>query len=113
MEQQPLPDDYIVRLRANERMLLRRHGVCLRVDKITSNGKSAICSVAQVHRPFFRSACSAENLIDLAHAALVPLHLIGLSPLISPLPKAHKSRFPSIRPEDPFGIQRAMRLAAL
>jgi hypothetical protein len=98
-------------LQKHERMLFRRYGVRLTVDKITSDGKSALCTIAQVRRPWFRSVRSVQELIELAHTALVPLHQVGLSPLITPLPMHPKIKFPTLDKNDPFGVDHALRLA--
>jgi hypothetical protein len=113
MDRRPFSSELIAHLRKHERTLLRKYGVRLRVDKITADGKSALCSIAQVRRPWFRSMRSAQELIDLAHRALMPLHQVGLSPLISGLPEQPKAAFPAVEKSDPFGIHRALRHAGL
>lgn len=105
MDGRPFNSDLLTRLRKHERMLLRRYGMRLRVDKVTSDGKSALCSIAQVRRRWFRSARSTQELIEVAHAALMPLHRVGLSPLISCLPRQPKAAFPVVDKNHPFGIQ--------
>lgn len=110
MEPRPFSSDLHSHLREHERMLSRKYGVRLRVDRITSNGKNAFCSIAHVRCPWFRSTRSAEELIDLAHTALMPLHQVGLSPLISILPRQPGTTFPAIDTSDPFGIHGALRL---
>jgi hypothetical protein len=92
-------------------MLLRRHGVRLRVDKITADGRNAICSACQVRRPIFRSMLSSDELIAIAHTALIPLHLIGLRPLVSALSPEPKQVFAPIGKNDPFLLCHALREA--
>jgi len=111
MDPRPFPNTLLSHLVKHERMLSRRYGVRLRVDKITGDGKNALCSIAQLRRRWFRSALSAEEMIELAHAALLPLHRIGLSPLVSALPPRARATFPAPNKNDPFGIRSAMRQA--
>ena len=85
-------------------MLLRKYGVRLRVDKITSDGKSALCSIAHVCRPWFRALRTGEELVALAHAALAPLYRVGLTPLVSSLPRQPKASFSTLDKNDPFGL---------
>ena len=108
MEPRPFTNELLYHLRKRERMLLGRYGVRLRVDKITADGKSALCSIAQVRRPWFRSARSADELIELAHDALMPLHHVGLSPLVSVLPGRPKAEFPAMDKNDPFNVHHAL-----
>lgn len=81
----------------------------LRVDKITGDGKNALCSIAQVRRSWFRSTRSTGELIELAQGALMPLYQVGLSPLVSALPPKPRAAFPALEKNDPFGIHRALR----
>lgn len=113
MEQRTFSSDLLALLCQYERMLLRRYGVRLRVDKITRDGKNALCSIAQVRRTWFRSARSTGELIELAQNALMPLHQVGLSPLVSTLPRQPSATFPALDKNDPFGIHRALRHAGL
>jgi hypothetical protein len=92
-------------------MLASRYGVRLRVDKITRDGKNALCSIAQVRRLWFRSARSTRELIELAQTALLPLYQVGLSPLVSTLSRQPRAAFPTLDKNDPFGIHRALRHA--
>jgi hypothetical protein len=98
-------------LRANERRLMRRFGIRLRVDRISFDGKSVICSVAQVRRPFLGPR-SPEKLIHLAHGALVPLHMIGFLTLVSVLPRETRPAFNPLDGNDPFGLQHALQTEA-
>ncbi len=109
MISRPLTADLIAHLCAQERRLLRRHGVRLRLEKITTDGQNAFCSVGQVRRPFFRSMLSVDELIALAHTALVSLHWVGLRPLISALPPGSKKTFAPTDKNDPFGFCHAIR----
>lgn len=108
MDPRPFTNDLLYHLRKRERLLLRRYGVRLRVDKITADGKSALCSIAQVRRPWFRPVHSADVLIELAHATLMPLHHVGLSPLVSVLPCGPKTQLPNMDKNDPFNVHRAL-----
>ncbi len=100
--------DLVDNLRKHERVLLRKYGGRLRVDKITRDGKSAICSIAPVRRPWFRALRSGQELVALAHTALVPLYQIGLTPMVTALPKQPKSSFPKVDKNDPFGLRSAL-----
>lgn len=111
MDCRSFPGELLIHLRKHERMLSRRYGVRLRVDKITRDGKNVLCSIAQVRRPWFRSARSTGELIELAQDALMPLRQVGLSPLVSILPRQPRATFPALEQNDPFGIHRAFRYA--
>lgn len=113
MRDMPDAADLLAQLCRKERSLLRRHGVRLRVDKITADGRSAICSAGQVRRGFLRSALSTEKLVSLAHAALVPLNQVGLQPFVSVLVDEPRSTFTSRKEEDPFGLRNALREAGM
>ncbi len=111
MIKSPVAVDLLAYLRKQETMLLRRYGVRLRVDKITADGRNAIGSVCQVRRPFFRAALSTDELIALAHSALIPLHLVGLRPLVSALAPEPKKVFAPAEKNDPFRLCNALREA--
>ncbi len=106
-----MPPDLLVHLSAAERELLRRYRVRLRVDKVTDDGRSALCSGAQVQRRFLRADHASEQMIAMCHEALSALHHIGISPLIGWLPRHVPSRFPEIDPQDPFSLRKALGAA--
>ncbi len=96
-----------------ERELMRRHHIRLRVDKVTPDGHSALCSAAQVRTLFFRGDHKTFEGVEACHIALSSLHLIGLSPLIGWLPREKFGPFMKIDPKDPFQIGQALRDAGL
>jgi hypothetical protein len=91
-----------------ERELLRRYHIRLRVDKVTSDGRSALCSAAQVRRRFLRTDHTSYEVVDTCHEALIPLQRIGISPLIGWLPRERSNEFMKIDPKDPFRIRWAL-----
>jgi hypothetical protein len=95
-----------------ERRLLDRHGVRLRVDRITRDGRYALCSVCQVKRPFLRPLRSKLELVALAHSAFGKLDLFGMRTLISVVPKGPLTEFPAVDPNDPFNINALLHGAA-
>ncbi len=105
---QPYPRDLITHLRDAERRLLRRYCIRLRIDKITVDGRNALCSAAQVKRRFIWSAHPKERVVTLAHKAILPLHRLGLSPLISAFPLDQVHVFGPVKEDDPFEIRRAL-----
>lgn len=88
--------------------LLRRHGIRLRVDRISPNGRYALCTAKQVRRKFMRSALRADEVVDRCHEALIALHSIGMDPLIEILSIADGKDYPKIDPKDPFQLLLAM-----
>ena len=105
----PVPlADLLTNLREAEKHLLRRHCIRLRIDKVTSDGRNALCSAAQVKRMFFWSAHHKERVVTLAHQAILPLHTLGLFPLISAFPLDQVHVFGPVKEDDPFEIRRAL-----
>lgn len=99
-------------LSVQERSLLRRHGVRLRVDKVTDDGRYALCSACQIERSFFRPLLSDIALVSIAHRAFMKLNLFGLQTLISVVPKGPLTMFPAVDPKDPFQLCDALQAAA-
>ncbi len=95
-------------LSVQERSLLRRHGVRLRVDKVTDDGRYALCSACQIERSFFRPLLSDIALVSIAHQAFMKLNLFGLQTLISVVPKGPLTVFPAVDPQDPFQLRYAL-----
>ena len=104
MERPAFTAELLSHLSQHERRLLSKYGARLRVDKISGDRKSVLCSIALVRSPWFRSAPSATQLVNLAHTTLIPLHYIGLNPLVSALLKQSEAFFPDMMKNDPFGI---------
>ncbi len=105
--------ELIARMDAVERMLLRKHGLSLRVDKISSDKRNAICSISQKAPGLFRSTLPNEVLVEKAHSALVPLHAIGLRPLVS-VSQGVPLRVSALEGQhDPFGLRLALREAGM
>jgi hypothetical protein len=98
---------------AIERRLTRKHGICLRVDRITSDKRNAFCMIAQLPPGPFRTALSNETLIEKAHSALAPLHAIGLRPLVSVRSALSVTLASGDDHHDPFGLQLALRNAGM
>ncbi|MBK8500130.1 MAG: hypothetical protein IPL52_15230 [Flavobacteriales bacterium] len=95
-----------------ERSLLRRHGVRLRVDGITRDRRYALCSACQVRRPFFKTKLTDIALVAVAHRSFAKLNLFGMQTLISVVPKGPLTAFPAMDPHDPFQLHYALDAAA-
>ena len=98
-------------LTEQERWLLRKHGVRLRVDKITSDGRYALCSSCQTKRSLFRPLLSDIALVALAHRAFMRLNIFELQTLISVVPKGPLTPFLAMDPKDPFQLVHALSSA--
>lgn len=96
-----------------ERHLLRSHRVRLNVDKVTADGRNALCSAAQIHRRLLRPDHLAEEGVAACHQALSSLHRIGLTPLIGWLPRDASNTFFKIDPQDPFRLRMALSVAGI
>ncbi len=107
---EPVLAGLIAQLGDHERRLWRRYHVRLRIDRISSDGKSALCSVAQLQTSFLSPSRPAGRLVEMAHNALIPMHLIGIVPLVSVLPEEAKPQFAPVDKEDPFGFLSAIPL---
>lgn len=92
-----------------ERLLLRRHGVRLRVDGITRDGRYALCTACQVRRPLLRLRLSNIELVAIAHSAFARLNRFGVQTLIAVVPKGPLTVFPDLDPNDPFKLHVALR----
>lgn len=108
----PMTQGLIDHLGQEERWLWRRHGVRLRVDGITRDGRYALCSACQVKRPFLRPQLSNIDLVALAHRTFAKLNLFGLQTLISVVPKGPLTAFPAMDPKDPFQLHDALEAPA-
>lgn len=107
------PISMIDLLSAAELQLLRRHGLRLRVDRVSPNGRYALCTAKQVERRFMRSALKAEDIVDRCHEALNALHAIGLDPLIEILSISDGKDYPKLDPNDPFQLHFALNGSGL
>jgi hypothetical protein len=105
--------DLIERMHAIERMLQRKHGLHVHVDRISSDKRNAFCSVSQKAPGLFRSTLPKEELVDKAHSALVPLHSIGLRPLVSVVARSPRKPMLPTDQHDPFGLRVALREAGM
>lgn len=108
----PMTQGLINHLGQEERWLWRRHGVRLRVDGITRDGRYALCSACQVKRSFFRPRLSNIDLVSIAHRTFAKLNLFGMQTLISVVPKGPLTVFPALDPQDPFQLHDALSAAA-
>jgi hypothetical protein len=107
------PGAMIVLLTKAERQLLLRHGLRLSVDRITADGRYALCTAMQVERKFLRTALKPHEIVDRCHQALISLHTIGSEPLIQVLPITAALDHPTIEEEDPFQLCTALRASNL
>jgi hypothetical protein len=107
------PSAMIVLLTKAERLLLLHHGLRLQVDRITANGRYALCTAQQVERKFLRSPLHPDLIVHRCHEALSPLYAIGSEPLIKTLPIADGKHHPAMDANDPFRLLSAWRSAGL
>ena len=103
--------DLLGRLVETENMLMRKHGVRLRVDKVTVDGHNALCSATQVQRRFLRADHTQEAVVEYCQVALSPLYRVGLSPLIRAYPRTQGDLFGQIKADDPFRLRSALVIA--
>lgn len=64
-----------------------RDNIIVRVDSISADRRVALCSVEQCLFGVFRRPLSFHELVRRAEQALAPLRAIGLTPLITVVPK--------------------------
>jgi len=107
----PAAIQLLANLQDQEPWLQHRYGVRVRVDKVTADGRNALCSACQVRHPFFLAKISAFALVALAHLVLKDLHRFGITPLISTLPARSIPPFVAIEKGDPFRLRDALRAA--
>ncbi len=105
-------EDLFASLREEERKLLRRHGLRLRVDKVTNDGLNALCSCYRARKPFLRARPQDNEIADLAHVALKDLNRFGIRPMISVVAK-EKAGVVAMDHTDPFGTRTAIGVAGL
>ncbi len=108
-----MTNDLIARMHDIERLLLRKHGVHLRVNKISADKRNALCSISQKAPSMFRTPLPNEVLLEKAHCALIPLHTIGLRPLVSVSRTLPPGTVAMNGPQDPFGLRLALREAGM
>jgi len=108
----PMAQGLIDHLVQKEQWLWRRHGVRLRVDGITRDGRYALCSACQLKRSFFRPSLSDIALVSIAHSTFAKLNLFGIQTLISVVPKGPLTVFPALDQSDPFHLHFALHAAA-
>ena len=111
LDLKPAAGQLLEHLRRQERSLLRRHGVRLRVDRFSADGRNALCSCTQIRRPFFKSTLSDHELVGLAHHTLKELHLFGITPLIGIVPRSSTNAYAPLERNDPFWLIQALRAA--
>jgi hypothetical protein len=100
--------DLLARLALSEKALLRKHGIRLRVEKVTLDGHNALCSAMQVQRRFLRADHTQEAIVEFCQLALAPIYMVGMSPLIRAYPRNKGELFQPIDTNDPFGLRAAM-----
>jgi hypothetical protein len=105
--------ELVAKLAVTEKTLLRKHGIRLRVDKISADGINALCSAAQVQRRFLRSDHTQEAIVEHCQLALSPVYQVGLSPLIRAYPHIKGALFEPIDAKDPFGLRSALHTKSL
>lgn len=103
--------DLLGKLGETEKTLMRKHGVRLRVDKVTVDGQNALCCATQVQRRFLRADYTQEAIVEYCQLALSPLYRMGLSPLIRAYPRTQGEAFEQIKADDPFRLRSALVIA--
>lgn len=91
--------------------LLRHYRIRLRVDKLTTDGRSALCSATQIERRFLRADLAPHEGVAACHKAISALHRFDLSPLIGWSSRMATHGFAKIDPDDPFLLRMALRTA--
>lgn len=100
--------DLLARLALSEKVLLRKHGIRLRVEKVTLDGHNAMCSAMQVRPRCLRADHTQEAIVEFCQLALAPVYMVGMSPLIRAYPRNKGELFQPIDTNDPFGLRAAM-----
>lgn len=103
--------DLMTQLHTAERHLLGRHSIRLRVDRVTADGRNAICSAAQVQYRLFRADHRSDEIASICHEALNSLYRVGLTPLIGTLQRSNNKAFGRMDPRDPFQLRKALLTA--
>jgi len=103
--------DLLDQLRTAEHDLLRQHYVRLRVNKVTADGRNAMCVACQVQSRFLRQDLKAEEIVAACQAALSTLHRVGLNPLIGTVPRQTFAGLEEPDPNDPFLLRSALSAA--
>jgi hypothetical protein len=103
-----LTTDTFKRLSIAERTLHQRHGIRLRVDLVSADGRYALCTACQVKTPLFGRPLPEHNLAELAHFALKRLLMAGINPLITMLPPGSANGFAAMEKKDPFQLIQAL-----
>jgi len=99
-------------LHTQQRTLARRNGMRLRVDKVTADGKNALCTCYYESGSFWRTAPVHYEVVDLAHDALKDLLRFGMRPMVSVVCGVPKS-LANMDAADPFELLKAIRVAGL
>lgn len=65
-----------------------RDNIVVRVDRISADGRVALCTVEQCLFGMVRRTLSFQELVRRAETALAPLGSIGVTPIVTVLPRA-------------------------
>jgi hypothetical protein len=103
--------DLISKLGGAEKILLHKHGIRLRVEKVILDHRLTICYAAQVRRRFLRTDHTKESIVEYCVFALSPLYHVGLSPMIGVSSRIHENHFGPMDLNDPFMIRSALIIA--
>lgn len=106
-------EDFILELGVSERDLLRRHRVRLVVEKVTPDGRNALCVAGQFRSRFLRQDLDVEEVVDICHTALSSLYRVGLSPLIGAVDRQLLVGLKKVDPNDPYHLRSALMVAGL
>lgn len=107
------PLGFLAQLQAKEHDLLQRHHIRLRIDKVTDNGRYALCVAGQVQSRLLRPDLRPVEIIALSEVALSTLYRLGLSPLIGTMPCMAMGALGAPDPDDPFLLRTALRTIGL
>ncbi|MEO8588272.1 MAG: hypothetical protein ABI432_02800 [Flavobacteriales bacterium] len=107
-ELKPAAARLLTRLAWEEDQLFRRHGVRLRVDRVSPDGASARCSCTRVKRRLFAPLLTEQDVDALAHHALKELDPFGINPLVYVMPNAVTNAYKEMDADDPFFLVEAV-----
>jgi len=103
-------DELFAGLHMQERRLLRRNGLRIRVDKVTADGQNAMCTCYCGSGPFWHTELPHYEAVNIAHTALKELVRFGVRPMVSVVSGVPKD-LATMDVGDPFGLRSALRNA--
>ena len=100
-----------------ERRLWSNQGIRIRVDSITQDGRTLICTAFQARKAPLIKPIDTIALVQYAEAALYPLLTAGFTPMITAIDWMHgqelRNSIGPIDAHDPIGLISALREGGL